>query len=150
MNTKSKINLALFVSSAFPLIAFGATKKLSDIIYIFIDYLDKILVLLMGGAIVVFVYYVIKYFILPNENRSEAGSYVLYSVIGFFIILSFWGIVNVLQNTFGLQNENNRPASWASFSNLFPRGSGGSSNTSGSGFNGSGMQSSNTQLGPGF
>jgi lysylphosphatidylglycerol synthetase-like protein (DUF2156 family) len=142
MKIISKTRVATLIALAFPLLAFAANKKLSDIIDLLIYYLNITLVLFMGVAVVVFVYHVVKYFILPNENRSEAASYVLYSVVGFFVILSFWGIVNVLQNTFGLQNENNRPASWASFSNLFPSGnSGGSTNST---FNGSGIINTGT------
>jgi hypothetical protein len=141
-NMKSKFSLATLAALVFPTLAFAAGKTLADIIDLIIYYLNIILVLFMGAAVVIFVYYVIKYFILPNENRSEAGSYVLYSVIGFFVILSFWGLVNVLQNTFGLQNENNKPASWASFSNLFPGGStgGGGGNSNTPQFNGSGVR----------
>jgi hypothetical protein len=135
MNTHKKITICTLLGLVSPALVIAAGPNLSDIIILLISYLNVALVLMMGVAVVIFVYYVIKYFILPNENRSEAGSYVLYSVIGFFVILSFWGIVNVLQNTFGLQNDRNRPASWASFSNLFP---GGGSN-SGPRFNDSGI-----------
>ncbi len=137
-NMKSKIPLAILTVLTVPLVSFAAGRTLADIIDLIIYYLNIVLVLFMGAAVVIFVYHVIKYFILPNADRSEAGSYVLYSVIGFFVILSFWGLVNVLQNTFGLQNENNRPSTWSSFSNLFPGGSnsGGGSKT----FNDSGVQ----------
>lgn len=120
MNKKLSIILTLLVSV--PLIASAQTKNLAWLINTLTGYLNMILVLMMGVAVVLFVFYIIKYFIMPNDNRGEAGKYVMYSVIGFFVILSFWGIVNILQNTFGLKNENNRPASWASFSNLFPSG----------------------------
>ena len=85
-----------------------------------IGYLNQILVLLIGLAVVVFVYYVFKYFIQPNENRKEAGSYVLYSVIGFFVILSLWGLVNIVQNTFGVGNQGFGTRSWNDISNIFP------------------------------
>ncbi len=120
INFKSKINACGLGFILLPAITMAAGPTLASLIDLIIYYLNTFLVLMMGVAVVVFVYYVIKYFILPNSDRSEAGSYVLYSVIGFFVILSFWGIVNVLQNTFGLKNDRNRPASWASFSNLFP------------------------------
>lgn len=97
---------------------------LSDLVWIIIGYLNQALFLLMGVAIVMFVFYVIRLFMVPSsDDRTEAKNYVLYSVIGFFVILSFWGLVNILQNTFGLQNSRNRPSTWASFSNLFPSGS---------------------------
>ena len=31
--------------------------------------------------------------------------YVLWSVVGFFVILSFWGMVNILTNTFKLDSS---------------------------------------------
>jgi glucan phosphoethanolaminetransferase (alkaline phosphatase superfamily) len=119
-----------------PVVAFAETKTLLTIIQQITTYFNYILVLLMGFAIVMFVWYVIKYFILSNEDHKEAGMYVMYSVIGFFVILSMWGIVNILQNTFGLQNENNRPATWNSFTNLFPGGNNGGSSTGGDRFDG--------------
>ena len=141
MNTSSKIGLVTAVSVLAPLLAFAKGPTLFNIVTLVISYLNVALVLFMGVAVVIFVYHVIKYFILPNENRYEAGSYVLYSVIGFFVILSFWGLVNILQNTFGLQNENYKPSSWESFSNLFPGG--GTRSTQTDGFNeGSDMRGS--------
>jgi hypothetical protein len=84
-----------------------------------IGYLNQILFLLIGLSIVTFVYFVFKYFIKPNENHDEAGKYVMYSVIGFFVILSMWGLVNILQNTFGFDNTS--ASSWSQISNIFPR-----------------------------
>jgi hypothetical protein len=112
-----------------PVTALAATNgTLKTIVSTIISYLNIALVLMMALAIVMFTFYVIKYFVLPNENRSEAGQYVMYSIIGFFVILSFWGIVNIVQNSFGLGNTNNTPGSWASFTSIFPGGSSGTTN----------------------
>ncbi|MES2314891.1 MAG: hypothetical protein V4524_03090 [Patescibacteria group bacterium] len=86
-----------------------------------IGYLNQILFLLIGLSVVVFVYYIFNYFIKPDADKKEAGSYVMYSVIGFFVILSMWGLVNILQNTFGLGNTGYGPGSWTEISNIFPR-----------------------------
>ncbi len=105
-----------------PLVSFAATsKKLTDIIQQLTGYMNDILLLLMGVAIVMFVFYVVKYFFRPDADRKEAGMYVMYAVIGFFVILSFWGIVNILQNSFGLQNATNAPSSWQEFTDIFPK-----------------------------
>jgi hypothetical protein len=113
-----------------PLIAFaqygysqcGTTNlTLCTLINRVIGYLNQILFLLIALSVVVFVYYVFKYFIQPNEDRKEARTYVMYSVIGFFVILSMWGLVNILQNTFGLGNSGYAPNSWNDISNIFPR-----------------------------
>jgi hypothetical protein len=120
-----KYTSSSLVITLLPYISFGAEKKtLATLIDVIIGYFDQFLLLLMGLAIVIFTWNVIKYYIRPGADRTEAGNYVLYSVIGFFVLLSFWGIVNVLQETFGLKNEDNRPSSWSSFQSLFPTGKG--------------------------
>jgi len=85
-----------------------------------VGYLNQILFLLIGLSVVTFAYYVFKFFIKPNENHDEAGKYVMYSVIGFFVILSMWGLVNILQNTFGIGNAGYSQNSWNDLSHLFP------------------------------
>lgn len=112
-----------------PAIAFAQNKKLSDIITIIIGYLNQILFLMIGVAVVFFVYNIIKYYIMADADRAAAGKYVMFSLIGFFVILSFWGLVNILQNTFGLKNETNQPSTWTSFKGIFPGSSSSGSNT---------------------
>lgn len=104
------------------MVTFAQTNgNLSTLITMLIGLLNQALVLLMAIAVVMFVWYVIQYFIKPNSDRKDANTYILYSVIGFFVILSIWGIVNILSNTFGVGNAANQPRSWADFSNIFPR-----------------------------
>lgn len=93
---------------------------LSGVIMKIVGILNTVLILFMAVAVVMFVFYVIKYYMRPDSDRKEAGSYVMWSVIGFFIIFSFWGIVNILQNTFGLGNSNTN-TTWSSVTNIFPR-----------------------------
>ena len=138
---------------ALPMVTFAAARTLNDLVYKIVGYLNQALVLLMGVAVVIFVWNIIKYFIRSDEDHKEAAPYVMWSVIGFFVILSFWGLVNILQNTFGLQNSNNKPYSWSEFSNLFPSG-GGINSGNGGVFIGGTTQTgpsapANTQTGPG-
>jgi hypothetical protein len=118
-----KYFIVTIASLFIPAISFAATsKKLSDIFAQLAGYLNTALALLMGFAVVAFVYFVIKYFIAPNEggdSRTEASKYLMWSLIGFFVILSMWGIVNVLTNTFDLGS--NSPGSWNDIKNLFPK-----------------------------
>lgn len=99
----------------------SGSLTLCSLIVRVVGYLNQILFLLIGLSVVTFAYYVFKYFIKPNENHDEAGKYVLYSVIGFFVILSMWGLVNILQNTFGIGNTGYSQNSWDNVSNLFPQ-----------------------------
>ena len=148
--TKNKIRSAASILSAAllaaPALVFGTTvvpttqtRDLSSLIDNIIGYLNKALVLFMAVAVVMFVFYVIKYFIKPNEDRTGAAQYIMYSIIGFFVILSVWGLVNILTGTFGLDNTT---PSWSGIQGLFPSGGG----TGGSGsvtnvFNSSGSGS---------
>ncbi|MEI8249218.1 MAG: pilin [Candidatus Taylorbacteria bacterium] len=132
---KKILYTSVLTIGALPVVTFAAARTLNDLVYKIVGYLNHALVLLMGVAVVIFVWNIIKYFIRSDEDHKEAAPYVMWSVIGFFVILSFWGLVNILQNTFGLQNSNNKPYSWSEFSNLFPSG-GGNGGTSGGVFNG--------------
>ncbi len=113
--------VSFLVPLSLPLISFAQTasggQNLKSVIGIIVGYLNLILELLMGIAVVMFVFYVIKYFMLPTDNRSEAWQYVLWSLVGFFVIFSMWGLVNILVGTFNLQSN---PSSWSTYFNIFP------------------------------
>ncbi|MFA6601455.1 MAG: pilin [Candidatus Paceibacterota bacterium] len=125
MSKNLRLLLAITVAY-YPLTVLAQAQTLKTLISTVAGYFNSILALIMGLAVVIFVWYIIQYYIRPNENRAEAAQYVMWAVLGFFIILSMWGIVNVLINTFNLGTNN--PKSWSSIQDLFPT-SGGSSNT---------------------
>jgi len=83
-----------------------------------VGYLNMLLALLMGIAILMFVIYIIRYFVLPYDKRVEAAKYLMWSLIGFFAVLSMWGLVNILVGTFSLGQGS--PNSWTDVKNLFP------------------------------
>lgn len=59
--------------------------------------------LLMAAAVVYIVYY--AFVMLSNEEkRGEARTSIIYGIIGLFIMISIWGFVNILANTFGLSD----------------------------------------------
>ncbi len=97
----------------------GSGKNLKGLIGLILNYLNQSIYLLIAVAVVMFVFYVIKYFIAPSDGseRKEAGKYVMYAIIGFFVILSLWGLVNILMHTF---NFSNSPQSWSSYQSMFP------------------------------
>ncbi len=125
---KNLIAVTSVVVLAIPFIAqaSGCTPSVNggkDLCYIItntiVPYINTGIYLLMAVATIMFVFYVIKYFIAPSDGaeRAEAGKYVMYSLIGFFIVLSIWGLVNILVNTFGLSTTN---TSLSDFKNIFP------------------------------
>lgn len=103
--------LASAVSLALPLLAaaqagsvnVAVAKKYSDSIVLLIN--QVFVPVLFAVAFLVFLYGVYKYFILgaaEEKSREEGRQFVLWGLIGFAAILSVWGLVNVILNTFGL------------------------------------------------
>lgn len=61
---------------------------------------------LMAIAFIVFLWGVYKYFILgaaEEKSRADGRQFSLWGIIGFVIILSLWGLVNLIMGTFNLQ-----------------------------------------------
>ena len=58
--------------------------------------------ILMAVAFIVFLWGVFNYFILGaanDEKRKEGRQFVLWGIIGFVIIMSIWGLVNIVKDT---------------------------------------------------
>ncbi len=84
------------------------TKDLRGLAGVITDYIQIAIYLILSLAVLMFVYNVYKYFISGSDDvtaKKEAGLYVMWSVIGFFVMLSFWGLVNILMNSFKLDNN---------------------------------------------
>ncbi len=124
---KKSIYTGAFITSSIPTFAFASSQTLSDLAVSIAGYLNQALFILMGVALVIFVWNIIKYFVKENDHK-EAAPYVMYSIIGFFVILSVWGIVNILKNTFFGEGDTTAP-SWSSFSEILPSSGGSGYNT---------------------
>mgnify|MGYP001579730791 CR=1 FL=1 len=93
------LSLIILIS---PTPVFAVGKTLSDLITdTIIPYLMTGIYLIIALAVVTFVWNVYRYFFTEKEKK-EAGMYVLYSTLGFFVILSFWGLVAILSNSLNL------------------------------------------------
>ncbi|HEY4503625.1 MAG TPA: pilin [Candidatus Paceibacterota bacterium] len=111
-----------------PMSAFAAGKTLSTLVTeTIIPYINTGIYLIIALAVVTFVWNVYRYFFTEKEKK-EAGMYVLYSTIGFFVILSFWGLVAILSNSLNLpQGAMGWPFGGSSIN--APVGTGGTGNT---------------------
>ena len=71
-----------------------------------INFINVILVpVLFALALITFLWGVFKYFIYHGEeekSREEGKLFVFWGIIGFVIILSVWGLVNIVSSTFNL------------------------------------------------
>lgn len=63
--------------------------------------LNALVGLFITLAIVVFFWGLIKYLMsMSSENASEGLQLMMYGVIAIFVMVSIWGIIRLLQNTF--------------------------------------------------
>jgi hypothetical protein len=85
---------------------------ISDIITKLIDFINNVLVpLVFALAFITFIWGVYKYLIAgasDKEKRQSGREVIVYSVIGFAVMMSIWGIVNLVRNSFGF-DSNARP-----------------------------------------
>ena len=94
-----------FVSGGVPLSAMGGACQ-SYICWLggeALFVINGILVpVLFAIAFIVFIYGVAKAYIITPEKRAEGHKLILWGLIGFVVMLSVWGLVNAVSNTFGL------------------------------------------------
>lgn len=67
---------------------------------------------LIAIAFIVFLWGVFNYFILgaaDEKKRTDGRQFVLYGIIGFVIILSVWGLVNLVRDTLNLTGTSPTP-----------------------------------------
>lgn len=65
--------------------------------------IEFIVPLLFSLAVVMFIWGIIQYFLnAENEEKRKKGkSFMLWGIIALFVMISMWGLVGVLSNTFG-------------------------------------------------
>jgi len=93
------VSLILIPSSTF------ASTTLCTLAQQAVGYFNMAIEVIIGLAVVVFVFNVYRYFFMDRENNKERGMYLLWSIIGFAVIVCFWGLVNVVANTFNLDKS---------------------------------------------
>lgn len=67
---------------------------------------------LIACAVVYFLYGVLQYVIMGDdeEKKEKAKSTILYGIVGIFVMVSVYGLVKLVQDTFGINNTNNLTA----------------------------------------
>ena len=72
------------------------------------QFLNSVVPILIALAVVYFVWGVVSYVIASDEEAKETGrDRIIFGIIGLAVIIGMWGLVNLLGNTFGLNNSGN-------------------------------------------
>jgi len=87
----------------FALAQFGAVDSFFDRILAFIN--GTLVPFVFAIAFLIFVWGIFKYFIMGGQDpdkQKEGKQLMLYGIAGFVIMVSVWGIVNLLASGLGL------------------------------------------------
>ncbi len=84
----------------------SASIGIKGIICKIVDIMNVLMPALVLFATVWFIYGVVRYIMAKDEEaQKEYRKVMINGIIGLFIILSVWGLVKVLQRTFGLEDN---------------------------------------------
>lgn len=93
----------LFVST--PVLAFAQGADAFSILTVLKLLMDRLIPFLITAALLFFIYGVVRYLVAGDpDDKEKAKKVVVRGIIGLFVILSVWGIVGVIQRTFGVGN----------------------------------------------
>lgn len=97
------------LSFAVPAVSFAAINNISDVGSFVINSINNIAVpVLFAVAFIVFLWGAFNTFILGanDEGVKESGkNLMLWGLIGFFVMVSVWGLVNILTGTVSFGNN---------------------------------------------
>lgn len=78
-----------------------------SVVNFFLLQIGRAIPILIFISAIVFVWGVFRYVIAEGEDRKKSRDVMLYGIIGLFVMVSVWGLVAVVKNTFGFQNNDN-------------------------------------------
>ncbi|MDB5258835.1 MAG: hypothetical protein JWO73_43 [Candidatus Taylorbacteria bacterium] len=79
----------------------GVTSKITNIG-------NTVVTILISLAVIYIIINVVRYLIIgagDPASRATAGHAIIWGIVGLFVILSIWGLVRILTNTFSTQNN---------------------------------------------
>ena len=98
------ISAGTLVYFAIPLISFAAINNISDVGSFIINLINNVAVpVLFALAFIVFLWGAFNAFIIGSQNdtaKEKGKNLMIWGLIGFFVMVSVWGLVNILASTF--------------------------------------------------
>jgi len=104
-----KTYLALFSTLLFVLPAITFAQGIQDYVSGLLTFIGNVLVpFLLGVAFLFFAINVIRFFVIEStseDGREKAKALAIYGVLAFVIIIIFWGVVNLLADSFAFSGK---------------------------------------------
>jgi hypothetical protein len=91
-----------------PLLASAA--DIDSILTTLVSYLRFFIPALITIAVIYFIWGVVQFMTSADEEQKKLGrSKIINGLIGLFVIVAFWGLIQVLQTSFGIGNTLDNP-----------------------------------------
>ncbi len=96
---------------AMPFVALAA-GELQNIVRTLKSLADAIVPLFMVVAVAVFLWGIIKFITAGGDEEKKTGAknYIIYGLIGIFVMVAFWGIIQLVAGTFSVQTGGTLPS----------------------------------------
>ncbi len=103
---KKLITLVALFAPAIAL-AQNQINNANDLIVKLVDIGNTIITILIAFAVIYIIFNVIMFIIKADDpdGRKEKGKAIGWGIVGLAVILSIWGLVAILRNTFKLNNN---------------------------------------------
>lgn len=92
-----------------PLVSFAAVTDIYGLSDLVLTIINEILVpIIFAIAFIVFIWGIFQFFIAGKqdpETRDKGKSLMFWGLIGFFVMVSVWGLVNILVNSLDLNTN---------------------------------------------
>ncbi len=75
---------------------------LSGVVNCIVGFMNTAIGLIISAAVLYVIWGAFN-MIRSEEKREEGKQTIMYGIIGIFVMVSIWGLVNILNNTFGLK-----------------------------------------------
>jgi len=110
LSSSTFIAFGIVTIFAFPLVSSAATiNNISDVGSFIINTINNVVVpVLFAIAFIVFLWGAFNTFILganSEETKENGKNLMLWGLIGFFVMVSIWGLVNILTGTINFGNS---------------------------------------------
>jgi len=97
--------LSIVLASVSPMIAFAQYSPSQGVGGLFSlagTFLNRAVPLIISLAVVYFIFQVFRYAVAGNEeDKAKAKTHMIWGIVGIFVMVSVWGLVAILQSTFG-------------------------------------------------
>lgn len=104
----SVINKFVMGSATVALILPGiaAAATLQDTIKIVSDLINMVVPIIISLAIVFFLWGLLQYMTKAGDEKTAARDQMLWGIIAIAVMVSIWGLVGILRNTFNVTENN--------------------------------------------